>query len=231
MAQRKAQRAELLGGMVASGGVTVQFGPDAAAAAQGIEWLTNGAGVVLGWPDPNGPWYVRLDLAKVDGRAQVVGLHIQSYVEGVDEHDQPLRVPGPHGLAEVTHAVVRDIRMGQIAESGRRLLSMAETAKALIGTSDPAVRERITQQLLELTNRGTPRKRRPPADDNVLAQIADLYQEAIAAGGVLGRKPAKYVEDKLRQAGLEIDGPAVRKLVARARSRGLLAPTTPRRPG
>lgn len=231
MAQRKGLQAELLGGTVASGGVTIQFGPDSAAAAREIEWLTDGAGVVLRWPEPDGPWYLRLDLANVDGRAQVVGLHIQSYREGVDEHDQPMRVPGPHGLAEVTHAVVRDIKMGQIAESGRRLLSLAETAKALTETSDPAIKERITQQLLDLTNRGTPRKRRPPADHNVLAQIADLYQDAIAAGGAPGRKPARYVEEKLRQAGLEIDGPAVRKLVARVRSRGLLAPTTPRRPG
>jgi hypothetical protein len=216
--------------MVASG-VRVQFGPDVAAAARKVEWLTDDPGVVLRWPDPDGPWYLRLDLANVDGRAQVVGLHIQSYVEGVDEHDQPLRVPGPRGLAEVTHAVVRDIKMGQIAESGRHLLSVADTAKALTETSDPTVKERVARQLLELTNRGTPRKRRPPADDNVLAQIADLYQKAIAAGGEPGRKPAKYVEDRLRQAGLKIDGPAVRKLIARARSRGLLAPTTPRRPG
>lgn len=108
---------------------------------------------------------------------------------------------------------------------------MGATAKALTQSNAPEVKQRIARQLLELTNRGTPRKRRPPADDDVLTQIAEFYQEATAAGGEPMRKPARYVEDKLRQAGLNIDGAAVRKLITRARSRGLLPPATPRRPG
>jgi hypothetical protein len=232
MAQRKAQQVELLGGTFTSGGVTPSFGSATAGAARDVEWLTDsGAGVVLPWPCPDGPWYLRLDLAKVDGRTQVVGLHIQSYVDGTDETGQPLRAPGPQGLAEVTHAVIRQIKMGQIAESGRRLLAMSEAAEALMGTSDPQARERISQHLVELTNAGGTGKRRTPAGDELLSRIANLYREAVAAGGEPGRKPAKYVEDQLRQAGMEIGGPAVRKLVARARSRGLLTPATPRRPG
>jgi len=231
MSRNKAQRVELLDGTVSSGGTTIQFGPDTAAAARNIEWLTDGDGVNLPWPGPGGPWFIRLDLAKVDGRAQVVGLHLQSYVDGVDESGQPLRAAGPHGLTEVTHAVVRAIKMGQVAESGRHLLSLMQTAKMFIETSELTVKEGIARQLLELTKRGTPRRRRPPADEDFLAHIAQLYCEALATGGEPRRKPAKYVEGKLRQGGLQIDGPAVRKLVARARSQGLLAPTTPRQPG
>ncbi len=233
MSQTKAQWVELLGGMVASGGTTIQFGPDTAAAARDIEWLTDdgGNGVTLSWPDPDGPWFIRLDLAKVDGRAQVVGLHLQSYIDGVDENGQPLRAAGPQGLAEVTHAVVRALKMGQIAESWRHHMSISETAKALTEATDPNVRDGIARQLLDLTNRGMPRRRRPPVGEHLLAHIAELYREALAAGGEPRRKPAKYVEGKLRQEGLEIDGPAVRKLVARARTHGLLTPTTPRQPG
>lgn len=230
----KVQRTELLGGMLTSGGSTLQVGPDVAAAAREIEWLTGDVKdvkVVLPWPGPDGPWRLQLDLAVVNGRPQVVGLHIKSYIEAVDEHDQPVRVPGPQGLAEVTHAVIRNLRMGQIAESASQLFAMAKTAHDFFETSDSEVQQRHRQQLLELANRGTPRKRRPPADDDVLAQIAGLYEKALAAGGETARKPAKYVEGTLRQAGLEIDGPAVRKLIARARAQGLLAPTTPRRPG
>lgn len=232
MSQTKAQPAGLLGGMVTNG-ATVHFGPDTAAAARNIEWLTDGdgSGVTLPWPGPEGPWLISLDLAKVDGRVQVVGLHLRSFIDGYDENGQPLRAPGPQGLTEVTHAVVRSLKMGQIAESWRQLLSLSETAKALIAATDPDLRSGIERQLLELTNRGVPRRRRPPADESLLAHIAQLYREALAVGGEPGRKPAKYVEGKLRHEGLEIDGPAVRKLVARARSCGLLTPTTPRRPG
>lgn len=92
--------------------------------AQEIEWLTDcGAGVTLPWPEPGGPWTVRLDIARIDGRAQVVGLHIQSYAESAGGDGQPSRVPGPHGLTQVSHAVVRQIRMGQLAELGRRALA------------------------------------------------------------------------------------------------------------
>jgi hypothetical protein len=161
----------------------------------------------------------------------VVGLHLQSFIDGFDENGQPLRAPGPQGLTEVTHAVVRALKMGQIAESGRHLLSFSETAKAFTEATDPNVRAGIARQLIELTNRGAPRRRRPMADEHFLAHIAELYREALAVGGEPRRKPAKYVEGKLRQEGLEIDGPAVRKLVARARSRRLLTPATPRQPG
>ena len=230
MGQKKEQQVEPLGGMLLDG-ATYTAGPTSAAAAREIKWVTgDDIAVIIPWPERDGPWFLKVELAEVDGRAQIVGLHIQSYIEGADEHGQPLRIPGPHGLAEVTHAVVRGLKMGQIAESARHMFLMTAAAKELTGANDPKIKERIARQLLELTNRGKPRRRRPPADDEVLSQIAELYREAIAAGGEPSRKPAKYIEGRLQQTGLHIDGAAVRKLIARARSRGLLAPATPRRP-
>jgi hypothetical protein len=231
MNHKKEQQVGLLGGMLLSG-ATYTAGPTSAAAAREIKWVTgDDVTVIIPWPEHDGPWFLKVDLAEVDGRAQIVGLHVQSYIDGFDEHGQPLRIPGPHGLAEVTHAVVRGLKMGQIAESARHMFLMTTVANDLTSANDPEIKERIAQQLLELTNRGMPRRRRPAADDRVLTQVAELYREAIAAGGEPSRKPAKYIEDKLQQAGLQMDGAAVRKLIARARSRGLLAPATPRRPG
>ena len=235
MARRKAQDETLLGGMLLGGGSgPIIFGEESAARAQGIEWLTgDDSQVVLGWPDAvNGPWYLDVDLAQADGRTQVVGLHIRSYMEGQDQTGNRMRVPGPDGLLELTHSVVRDLRMGQIAESARRIFAMTATAKLLMESPEPDVRAKLGRQLIELTNRGTPRKRRPAADDEQLGQNADLYRQALAQGGDARRKPAKFVEEKLRAAGIDTDASAVRKLIARARSRGLLEPApSPRQPG
>jgi len=141
-------------------------------------------------------------------------------------------VPGPEGLLELTHSVVRDLRMGQIAESARRLFAMMATAKLVFESTEPDVRAKLGRQLIELTNRGTARKRRPAADNEQLRQIADLYRQALAQGGDARRKPAKFVEEKLRAADIDIDAAAVRKLIARARSRGFLEPApNPRQPG
>lgn len=234
MASRNVQDETLLGGLLSTGGSGIVFGEESAARAQGIEWLTgDDTRVVLGWPDAvKGPWYLDVDLAQVDGRTQVVGLHIRSYIDGRDQAGNRMLVPGPQGLLELTHAVVRDLRMGQIAESARRLFAMTTTAKLFFESTEPDVRAKLGRQLIELTNRGTPRKRRPAADNEQLRQIADLYRQALAQGGDARRKPAKFVEGKLRAAGIDFDAAAVRKLIARARSRGLLEPApNPRQPG
>lgn len=226
---RKGQTADLLGFF--GGGVRV-FDRATAEAAREIEWLTDDdTPAMFPWPEPGGPWFIRVDLAVVDNRPQVVGLHLESFGRGEDEEGEPVRVPGPQGLTEVTHNVVRDLRMGQIAESARRAFAILATARVMTRTTDAAVHARMARQLLELTNRGQPRKRRPAAGVEQLQQVADLYREALASGGEVARKPAKYVEQRLRAAGLDIDAPAVRKLIARARSKQLLPPTTPRRPG
>lgn len=75
------------------------------------------------WPEEGGPWVVRADVALVDGRRVVVGLHLTSYTVEDDEDGATLRIPGPHGLTEVTHAVVRGLKMGQMADTARMMLA------------------------------------------------------------------------------------------------------------
>ena len=75
------------------------------------------------WPEQGGPWMLTVDVAAVDGRATVVGLHVCSYVAGMDGEGGPVRIPGPQGLTEVTHAVVRGLKMGQIADTARAMLA------------------------------------------------------------------------------------------------------------
>jgi hypothetical protein len=234
MASKKEQDGQGIGGMLMAGAGPIIFGEESMAQAREVEWLTDDdTRLVLGWPDAvHGPWYLEPDLARVDGRTQIVGLHIRSYQRGQDRDGNPVRMPGSEGLLELTHSVVRELKMGQIAEAVRWMFAMTATAMLYMESTEPEIKEKLSRQLLEITNRGTPRKRRPAADDEQLGQIADLYRAALAQGGEAKRKPAKYVEEKLRAAGVQMDAPAVRKLIARARSRGLLEQaTTPRQPG
>jgi hypothetical protein len=77
-----------------------------------------------------------------------------------------------------------------------------------------------------LTAAGTPRQRRRPASDDHLRLVAALYAEALAAGQ--HRTPARYVEQQLRQRGVQVSARGgrdqVRKWIQRARERGFIPP-------
>ena len=77
----------------------------------------------------------------------------------------------------------------------------------------------------QLTKGGSPRKRRPAASGDLLAQVAAYYNEAVALGS---KTPVKYAEDRLRAAGAPVSSRGgrvqVRKWVQRARQKGLIPP-------
>jgi hypothetical protein len=103
---------------------------------------------------------------------------------------------------------------------GVRITHTARAADALDSCSDKV-----------LTKRGAARKRRPSAGTRELARVADLYRAALAAGGESGRKPAKYVHERLVTDGVDATPVQVRKWIARARRDGVLPSTTERKPG
>jgi hypothetical protein len=82
----------------------------------------------------------------------------------------------------------------------------------------------LTERRSMLTAKGEPRKRRPPADDDHLRRVADLYTAAYGSGS---KSPAKDVEEELRRLGeprLSTKGSRVqvRQWIRRARERGYI---------
>lgn len=194
-----------------------------------IEWLTplpEGEDVTLLWPDQqDGPLVLTCHWAFVDGRALMVGLDVRTFT-GTDGQRQA----GPGGIREIRIDDLTSLSIREIRELSRaKLTGMAMTR--LAGATREAERAPYGHVVTALTTRGTPRKRRPPADDALLRTVAQTYNQAMALGGTPARRPAVYVTEELLQKGWEYDGPAVRKLIQRARQQGLLPPATPRRPG
>lgn len=195
-----------------------------------IEWLTplpEGEDVTLLWPDQqDGPLVLTCHWAFVDGRALMVGLDVRTFTETDGQ-----RQPGPGGVREVRIDDLTGLSIREIRELSRAKLTGMAMTRLAETTRRAAERLPYDQVVTALTTRGTPRKRRPPADDALLRIVADRYREALTLGGTPARRPAVYVTEQLREKGWEYDGPAVRKLIQRARQQGLLPPATPRRPG
>jgi hypothetical protein len=185
-----------------------------------VDWLTpapDGTTVELPWPEENGPFLLTCHLAQVDGRAQLVGLDVRSFVEAGGELK-----PGPQGLAEVNHAMLRSLRAGEVAESARVKLAaeLASQSRSRRGTSDQ--REEAGRRFAALT---APQPSRPsgfrPASEQ-LEKVAQLFKEALAAGGEAAKKPSLYVHHALASEGSDITLNAVRGRIHRARRRGLV---------
>jgi len=191
---------------------------------EGVDWLTpapDGTPVVLRWPDEDGPFLLTCHLARVEGRTMLVGLDIRSF-----ELDDTVGSTWPkrHGLAEVNHPVLRSLRAGEIAEAARARLAAIVAQQAGSDRWDDAIREAAarTFQVLTAPDRSRPSGYRPPSDQ--LQRVAQLYLEAIAAGGDSGRRPSIYVHHALAEAGLDISLNTVRGQIHRARSKGLIPP-------
>jgi hypothetical protein len=188
--------------------------------------------VAIRWPGPDGPWLITTHWATMDGRLAIVGLDVRSYHEGQPVGDR---------LAEVTQPVLRGISITKIREHAREILIRSHPSPLLfrpippdgVGPDilkDPDAAEAIAgwldERLSLLTAKGEPRKRRPPAGEELLRHVAALYAYADGSGD---KAPAKYVADQLREAGeprLSTQGGRVlvRQWIRRARERGYLPP-------
>ena len=190
---------------------------------QEVEWLTpapDGTTVVLPWPEETGPFLLTCHLALVDGRTLLVGLDVRSFALDADG----VPVPGAAGLVEVNHPALRSLRAGEIAEAARarlaaELASQARSRRGSAGDRDVAGRR---FEALTLPQKARPSGFRPASSQ--LQKVADLYLQAVAAGGDSARRPSIYVHHALAEEGSDITLNTVRGQIHRARVKGLIPP-------
>ena len=190
---------------------------------QEVEWLTpapDGTAVQLPWPDQDGPFLLTCHLAHVDGRTQLVGLDVRSF--SLDDDGNP--VPGPAGLVEVNHPALRSLRAGEIAEAARAKLAAVLGAQSGSKAWDDYVRSAASRKFQALTSPDKPRPTGMRPASAQLQRVAELYLQAIAAGGEAARKPSIYVHYALAEEGSDISLNAVRGQIHRARTKGLIPP-------
>jgi hypothetical protein len=190
---------------------------------QEVEWLTpapDGTAVQLPWPDEDGPYLLTCHLAHVDGRTLLVGLDVRSFT--LDDDGTP--TPGPAGLLEVNHPVLRSLRAGEIAEAARARLAAMLGSQSGSDSWNEYVRAAAARKYQALTSpdRARPSGFRPASAQ--LERVAELYLQAIAAGGDAARRPSIYVHHALAEEGSNISLNAVRGQIHRARTKGLIPP-------
>lgn len=196
---------------------------DSAPEPQEVEWLTpapDGTAVQLPWPDEDGPFLLTCHLAHVDGRTQLVGLDVRSF--SLDDDGTP--VPGPAGLVEVNHPALRSLRAGEIAEAARARLAAILGAQSGPTSWDSYVRSAASRKFAALTSPDRPRPSGQRPASAQLQRVAELFLQAIAAGGESARKPSLYVHHALAEEGSDITLNAVRGQIHRARVKGLIPP-------
>lgn len=194
-----------------------------APAHQEVEWLTpapDGTPVQLPWPDADGPFLLTCHLAHVDGRTQLVGLDVRSFT--LDADGTP--TPGPAGLVEVNHPALRSLRAGEIAEAARARLAALLGAQSGTASWDTYVRTAASRKFAALTSPDRPRPTGQRPASAQLQRVAELFLQAIAAGGEAARKPSLYVHHALAEEGSDITLNAVRGQIHRARVKGLIPP-------
>jgi hypothetical protein len=186
---------------------------------QEVEWLTpapDGTAVQIPWPDPDGPYLLTCHLAHVDGRTMLVGLDVRSFTQAESGPE-----PGPQGLVEVNHPALRSLRAGEIAEAAR-----ARLAAVLAGQTgeswDDRVQAAARRRFESLTSPDRPRPTGMRPASAQLERVAELYLQAIAAGGDAARRPSIYVHHALAEEGSKITLNAVRGQIHRARVKGLI---------
>jgi hypothetical protein len=190
---------------------------------QEVEWLTpapDGSTVDLPWPDETGPFLLTCHLALVDGRTQLVGLDVRSF--RLSDAGSP--VPVAFGLAEVSHAALRSLRAGEIAEAARVKLAAELGSLARSRRGSAADREIAARRLEMLTAPHRPRPYGARPASSQLEKVAELFLQAVAAGGDSARRPSIYVHQVLADEGSEVTLNTVRGQIHRARVKGLIPP-------
>lgn len=207
---------------------------------QRVEWLTPNpmTGTQPVFCEEGSPWHVTPHWAVVDGRATLVGLDIRSFEEPWIQdpghpdggHEGPRQAVDPDsGLAEVTQKILRGVSIAEVrresaAHLAKAMSALAASLDAAYPSTTPLSRH-AAEIASQLTQGGTPRKRRPPASDDLLSRVAAYYSEAVAVGS---KTPVKHAEERLRAAGDPVSARGgrvqVRKWVQRARQKGLIPP-------
>ena len=190
---------------------------------QEVEWLTpapDGTTVELPWPDENGPFVLTCHLALVNGRTQMVGLDVRSF--RASGAGSPVALSG--GLAEVGHVALRSLRAAEIAEAARVKLAAELGSQARSRRGTTADREVAARRLEMLTMPHRPRPYGARPASSQLEKVAELFLQAVAAGGDSARRPSIYVHQALAEEGSEVTLNTVRGQIHRARVKGLIPP-------
>jgi hypothetical protein len=200
------------------------------------------------WPDEDGPWQITAYWGMVDGRPAMVGLDVRSFTGSIDFEDEEILFPVSDDLAEITQRVMRGISISHIREHTRTEIAMGlmdhysapnkedgsppDFDDFPVNHMDPADRASREEQFMALTAKGKPRQRRPAAGDAVLREVARLYELAVSTGD---KMPAKFVEQRLREAGTDLPAKGsrvlVRQWIRRSRERGYLTVRPPTNQG
>ena len=191
---------------------------------QEVEWLTpapGGSPVELAWPDPDGPFLLTCHLARVDGRTMLVGLDIRSFTTAPTSADGARRPVGD-ALAEVNHPALRSLRAGEIAEAARAKLAALLATTSHSRSVDKAARQAAARTFETLTAPSRPRATGPRPASSQLERVAELFNQAVAAGGDSARRPSVYVHQALVEDGQDVTLNTVRGQIHRARVKGLI---------
>jgi hypothetical protein len=160
------------------------------------------------WPDPRrGPFLLTLLWQEVGGRAECVGLELNSV------RPEALRRNAPSDLASMaeplsetgtplTTTLLRSLKLSEITADVRESLEF--------------LHREITGEGRKAAAYGAPAAMRP-ATEKRLKRVAEIYREAWRQG----KSPVKAVAKRLK-----VSDSAANSLVYRARSAGLLPPTS-----
>lgn len=181
-----------------------------------------GGNRIYRWAASDGSWWdIDLTWAEIDGRAECVGLAIRSYATGT-ELDGLKGIEGQPLLPIRSH-ILRGRLIELIEQERQRRARPNPQMWRGIGTAEDQ-RVNAERQAVKAAKFAKGRGRKlvgadgrvlPPAD--ALAEVADIYRQAYAAG----LSPTRAVAEAL-----SLSPSAAAKRVGRARAAGLLPPTT-----
>jgi len=148
---------------------------------------------------------VTVHWADINGRSTPIGVDLHAFTG----NDDQVRPTG----GVLTAAVVRSVRIAEIVENTRKRAPWARRT-----SHSPSKGARQT------TKRGAGRP--PDRDDDFIAAVAALYDEAKAQGGEPARKPWRYVAEQLATRGVaDVTDGQLKNWSRRAKNLGLLDTT------
>ena len=182
------------------------------------------------WPDVDGPYMVGLHFTEIDGRSELVGVELWSGGPPPDRYREEdrewamerTREPGSGG--PLPAVALRQLPIGRLADAVRRhRLDMANLVIELYDSRDhpPETLERAERTFRAVQASRPPGGRKPSYGPEHYAEVARVYTAAWRSGA----SPTKAVE-----AWGSVSYPTAAKWVAKARTLGLLPPTTKGRP-
>ena len=176
------------------------------------------------WPDSDGPYTVGLHFAEIGGRSELVGVELWSGGPPPERLGAFPALGQPGDAGPLPAVALRQLPIGRLADAVRR--DRLDMANLVMEEYDPRDHSPKTLEHAERTFRAVqasrpPGGRKPAYGPEHYAEVARVYTAAWRSGA----SPTKAVE-----AWGSVSYPTAAKWVAKARTLGLLPPTTKGRP-